>query len=311
MAAVVPLAAWALADRRGARARTVLGLGAPRLAGRAALPVALALTIVLLALAATQPVLASNEQVDARHTADVFVVLDTSRSMLAARAPGAPTRFDRARAVARRIAASDPSLAVGLASFTDRVLPHLFPTTERSDFDTTLDDAMGIDRPPPASRSQPGHLTRASNLAVLEDLATAGFYAPTAARRVAVIVTDGESRPFDPDALRRAFRRAHLTAVFVQTWSPDERVWSDGGAEPDYVPDPAAGVELARVGADLGAQVFPEARAGDAIAAVGAAARGNELETSRETTTVRRLAPALVLAALLPLAFVLWRRNLA
>jgi hypothetical protein len=303
--------AWAVVERRGAGARAVLGLPAPRRAARVALPGALALTIALLALAATQPVVASNEQTDAGRTADVFVVLDTSRSMLAAHAAGTPTRFDRARDVARRIAASDPSLAVGLASFTDRVLPHLFPTTERGDFYATLDDAMGVDRPPPALRASPGRLTRASNLAVLADLATAGFFASSPTRRIVVVVTDGESRPFDPEQMARAFRHARIAPVFVQVWAPDEHVWTpDGGAEPDYAPDPGAGVQLARLAVDVGGRAFSETQVDDAIAAVRADARGNRLETHRQTTSVRRLAPALAAGALLPLAFVLWRRNL-
>jgi von Willebrand factor type A domain len=312
VAAAVPLAAWVVAERRGSRARAAIGLRAPRLRARIGVPLAVGLAVGLLALAATQPVLASSEQTTIRRTADVFLVLDTSRSMLAASGPREPTRFDRARAIARRIAGSDAALAVGLASFTDRVLPHLFPTTERGDFESTLGQAMGIDRPPPATRATPRGLNRASNMAVLGDLGTAGFFAPSSARRIVVVVTDGESRPLDPDVLARAFRRGKIAPVFVHVWRPGERVWTpDGVAAPDYVEDPASGALLARLAAGVGGRAFPESELDRAVAAIRADAGGPKLETRRETTSVRRLAPLLAAIALLPLAFVLWRRNLA
>jgi hypothetical protein len=47
------------------------------------------------------------------------------------------------------------------------------------------------------------------------------------------------------------------------------------------------------------------------VAAIRADAGGARLETRRETTSVRRLAPVLAAIALVPLSFVLWRRNLA
>src|SRR4029077_1192606 len=95
---------------------------------------ALVLAITLLGLAAAQPVVASPHRSTVRRDADVFVVLDTSRSMLASRAPATPTRFDRARAIARGLDKALPAAAVGIASMTDRVLPHLFPTVNRADF---------------------------------------------------------------------------------------------------------------------------------------------------------------------------------
>ena len=85
-----------------------------------------------------------------RRDADVFIVIDTSRSMLAATAAGAPTRFERATAIAKRLRDATPTAAVGIASLTDRVLPHLFPTEDRAEFDVTLRDAIAVQRPPPA-----------------------------------------------------------------------------------------------------------------------------------------------------------------
>ena len=108
--------------------------------------------------------------------ADVFIVIDTSRSMLAASAAGAPTRFERATAIAKRLRDATPTAAVGIASLTDRVLPHLFPTEDRADFDVTLRDAIAVQRPPPAENIGGS----GTSLAALGDLATARFFAPEA-----------------------------------------------------------------------------------------------------------------------------------
>ena len=56
------------------------------------------LAVAVLALAAAQPVVASHDRSSVERYADVFVVIDTSRSMLASVRAGAPTRFERARA---------------------------------------------------------------------------------------------------------------------------------------------------------------------------------------------------------------------
>ena len=135
LAALVPLAGSLAVERRAARVREAVGLDTPRRRGRALVPVCAALVIVLLALAASQPVLASHRSTTIRQGADVFVVLDTSRSMVAARTPGAPNRFERARGIAHRLIAELPAVPVGLASLTDRVLPHVFPTASRRDLD--------------------------------------------------------------------------------------------------------------------------------------------------------------------------------
>ena len=311
LAAVIPLAAWLVAEQRAAQARSVLRLAPPRRGTRALVPAALALAGGLLALAAAQPVLASRHASSVRRGGDVFVVLDTSRSMLAAPAPSAPNRFVRARAIARRLAAEAPSADVGLASLTDRVLPHLFPAGSRADFDATLEEAIGVERPPPASAEIGPRLGRATSLGALADLATARFFAASPRPRVAVVLTDGESKPFDPDPVRRALARARVQLVLVRVWVPGDRVWTSGGTPAsDYRPDPASGIVLDELAAGVGGRALDEGQVGEAIAEVrrlaGPAGNGER----RETTSDRRLAPVAAAAALIPLGLVLWRRNL-
>ena len=150
LAALAPLLVWRSRERRLARVRSSLRLDEP--ARRSRLPLALALGTVcaLLALAATQPVIATTRKLPERTDAQVFVVLDTSRSMLASAGPGESTRFQRSREIAVALRDALPDVPIGIASMTSGVLPHLFPTTDRRVFIATSEDSVDIERPPPS-----------------------------------------------------------------------------------------------------------------------------------------------------------------
>src|SRR5262249_54862857 len=130
IAAIVPVAAALLHGRRDRRVRHVLELSAPRRWTRASAAVVGAAAIGLLATAAARPAVETGSSNHIRTDAQIFFVVDSTRSMLA-REPGGVTRFDRARQVAERMQAAIPDVPAGVASLTDRPLPHLFPTTNR------------------------------------------------------------------------------------------------------------------------------------------------------------------------------------
>src|SRR5581483_10907957 len=115
----LPLLAAALVrERQAARVRAVLGLSAPPL--RAHAEVALAVSLVaLLALVASQPAIHRTKVVHGRTDAAAMLVVDVSRSMLAARDASAPTRLRRAAAFAARLGDELRHVPVGVASFTD------------------------------------------------------------------------------------------------------------------------------------------------------------------------------------------------
>ena len=82
------------------------------------------------------------------------------------------------------------------------------------------------------------------------------------------------------------------------------------GTSESYRPDRGAGVELARVAGLLHASAYSEHQSRAAVSEVAdAVARGNGVE-QQSSTSIRALAPLLALGALLPVAFLLWRRNL-
>jgi hypothetical protein len=306
LAAVVPVAAWVLGTRRSATVRLALGLGPPARRNGALIVGALVLSIVLLALAAAQPVIAARHHSTVRREADVFVVLDTSRSMLASRAAGTTTRFARATAIAHALDEALPTAAVGIASMTDRVLPHLFPTQDRVDFDLALREAVAVQRPPPAE------VTRDSgtDLGSLGDLALAHFFAPGKNARIAVVLTDGESRAFAVQHVANVLRQARIQPILIRVGTSGERVWGAGGKSESYRPSRVAGVELARTAVGLGGRAYDEGQAGVAIAEIAGAVGGDSVQSRRTSTSIRSLAPFLALASLVPVAFVLWRRNI-
>src|SRR4051794_11560828 len=235
MVAILPVLVWLGGERRVRRVRDALGLAAP-LRGTLWAPAAIALTLGLVAVAAAQPVLASAGGRPSLRTGEVLIVVDTSTSMLA----GRPSRYARAAAVAERLRDALPGTPVGLASVTDRVLPHVFPTIDRDDYLATLNESMGVDKPPPA------HVRRqASGFDALTALATSRFFTNTIGRRVVVFLTDGESRGFDAGELHKQFAARKIGRVVVRFWKPEEGI-AGGLVYPPDPSSPAAAQTLAR-----------------------------------------------------------------
>src|SRR5438477_6089645 len=115
-------AVWA-GRRRDTRTRRLLGLPAPRIRAQVAVPVAIVLTLALVGVAAAQPVIQHGAPRRARADAAVYVVFDISQSMAAAAAPHAATRLERAKGFADSLPPRLRGVPVGVATFTDRVLP--------------------------------------------------------------------------------------------------------------------------------------------------------------------------------------------
>lgn len=306
LAALLPLAVLVLRERRARRVRAVLGLLQPGRRPLVPLAAALAAVAGLLALAATQPVVETERTVRERTDAEAFVVLDVSRSMLAAADARAPTRLDRAKQLAEELRRRLPQVPVGVVSLTDRVLPHLFPTVDNTVFVATVQDAIGIERPPPALFFS----TRATRLDALVAIPQRGFFSRTARKRLLIVLTDGESQDISAD-LRGAYaRRPRIETFFVHLWDADEAIYETGVAERGYQPDLSSGRVLANLSSLVGGQVFGE-RDGDELVAAAQAFFGSGATRERVISGERRaLMPYATLAVLLPLGFVLLRRNL-
>jgi hypothetical protein len=245
--AIVPVAAFLVAAHRVERVRTLLRLPPPSAGrGRRRL-VLLAAIVLLLVVASMQPVLRTQTGLRARTDAQVFVVLDTSRSMAASPSPGGPTRLDAAKRVALSLGSRLHGVPLGVATFTDRVLPDLFPTSDSGVFDSVV-ESIGIESPPPRDTN-----TVATTFDALTQTATEGFFAPTARRRAVVVVTDGESRPFDQATLADTLRSRNIALSVVRVGSARDRVWNGAKPEANFRPDPAAArLNVARLAGAVG-----------------------------------------------------------
>jgi hypothetical protein len=305
LAALVPLAVFLGRERRAGRIRSALGLAGRSRASRVPLVVALAAVPGLLGLAAAQPVIEQSRSRPERTDAEAFVVLDISRSMLAAADVEAPTRLDRARRLAVRLRDTVPEVPIGVVSLTDRLLPHAFPTTDRRVFVATIEDSIGIERPGPNLFG-----TVATSLGALASVPKLGYFAPRARKRLLVVLTDGETLPVKREVARAFQVRPRIETIFVQLWDADERIYATGVAESGYRPMRGAGAGLERVASLVGGRVFSEDEAGE-VAATARELLGEGKTRQRELEGERlALMPYVTLAAALPLGFLLLRRNL-
>ncbi|MGE5689495.1 MAG: hypothetical protein ACM33B_02960 [Pseudomonadota bacterium] len=308
-AVVVPLAALLVLQGRSRRVRALLGLGDPGRRDWGIPAAALVAFAVLIALAAAQPAMTRTTTEPVRTDTEAFFVVDISRSMLAAAAPGAPRRIDRAKRDAVELRNAIPAVPAGIASLTDRALPHLYPSTDRDVFAQAMRLVIDVEHPPPLA---PG--ARATAFDPLEIFAGSDlFFSPRARRRVLVVLSDAELRATDASLLAARVRDGRpLRIVFVHIWAPGERIF-DGRGRPEaaYRADPASGPQLRQLARLLGATAVEEADLGDAVDAVRAAAGGGGATRRVERVETLSLAPYAVLLSLVPLALLLWRRNVA
>lgn len=303
---VVPLVALARTRRKAASVRDVLGVVEP---SRRALAVPLAALVAgaaFLGLAAAQPVFEWTRDQRVRTDAEAFVVLDVSRSMLAQPNLDSPQRIERAKAAASTLRGSLSDVPVGLASLTDRVLPHLFPGTDEEVFAATLERSLGIEQPPPRA----SFATGATSLNALATLRGLRYFTPKSTKRLAIVLTDGESQPVSNARLGGLFRRSPpIEVVFIQFWDEDEKVFSRGVPEPQYIADPSARPTLDRLAASSQGAVYSEDQLGAATSRARDLLASGPTVVEGEKAGQLALAPYLAAAALLPFGLLLWRRD--
>jgi len=314
--ALVPLTALAVAARRVERVRRALRLADPGSGGLRRRALLLTAVVVLLVVAAMQPVVRAHTSVRERSDAAAFVVIDVSRSMAASHSPGSPTRLARAKQIAYAFGSKLGEIPLGVATFTDRVLPNLFPTSDTAAFDSTV-SSLTDNSPQPRDVN-----SVATTFDALTSLATQGFFRPSVRHRSVVLITDGESRAFDPAGTADVLRSHGITLSVVRVGDGADRIWRpDGKPEAAYRPDPAgARLNVARL-----------ARAAGTTPGADPATLVRDASGSGPTSVVgveprsRTLAPLFAALALVPLALLLggdvsagwlrrvtfWRRKVA
>lgn len=307
---VLPVAALLLFERRARRVRSVLQIAHPR-AGEHVLPAAALIAIgLLLALAATQPVLARMTPQRIRADAQAYVVFDNSVSMAASTGLNGPSRLDRAKRFALQLRAALPGIPVGVATFAERVLPHLFPSVDPGVFRSVVAESVQIAEPESPRIFSPGEV--GTDLGSLAELGANGYFGPTATQKLLVVFTDGESVRAYPATLAAAFGgRSPVRTIFVRVWSSRDRIYlRDGRLDPNYRSDPTGEAVLDGLADAMSGHSFGENDLGAVIAQARADLGRGPLESQGVQRSRMPLAPWLVLAAVVPLGLVLRRRNL-
>ena len=305
VAGVAALVAVAAGERRVRRLCELLGLRPP--SGRPSLAVGIAIggIAVLLALAAAQPVVASEQEKNGRSDAELYVIFDVSHSMAAADSPHSPTRLERARRDAKSLRARLPGVAIGIASLNDRLLPHLFPSLSVTAFDATADQTIDINRPA-AQLSYGGGL--GTKLGTIGDIATQGYFGPVD-KRLAVVLTDGETLTEGLETLPARLQQGPVRVIFVRYWSAREHIFLPGGRiDEGYLPNQSSGDVFRGLAARVGAPVFEGGNAAALAATVRRAlGKGPTGPRGRDLGSTD-LAPYFVALAFPLLPFVLLRR---
>jgi von Willebrand factor type A domain len=303
--AAIPLGVFAGRRRRVRNVRVTLGLAESPSRSWVVLAICLAAVPVLVGVAAAQPVITSTRTVPQRSDAEVFVVVDTSRSMLASSGTGEPTRFDRARDDSIELQDDLRDVPLGIASFTDRVLPHLFPTVDQRVFRETMREAVGIERPPPSTSFG----TNVTTLDALGAVPTLNFFTPSAKKRALVVFTDGESQPVSTLATDFA-GQPRVDVTFVRVGDASERIWESGVTEPGYQADTTAATTLQTAASAVRGRVLAEGQPSEVAATVRAALGSGPTTERRIEGNRQALMPYVALLVIFPLGFVLYRRNL-
>jgi hypothetical protein len=305
LAAAVPLAALWLAHSRMEHIRRIFSLTTPRRRELVGVIAALALLPVLMGVAAAQPVVVRHQLLGQRQDTQAFFVFDTSQSMLARTGPHGPTRLARAKQEAEQIFRKLGDIPVGLATMTDRVLPVVMPMSNHGLLRRTLDESVGINRPPPGQI----YHGRATTFSALYPIPTAHFYSPGVQHQILVVFTDGEAVPIRSSIGYDLARAMTVHPLFVHVWATTERIYVHDQVNRRYRPDPTSPGALGRFAAAAHGRVFGENDLRELEQTIKAEAGSSPVSTTVIGYARVALAPWFVLAGVVPLGFLLYRRN--
>ncbi len=224
--------------------------------------------------------------------------------MAAAPGPHSAARLDRATIAAERLRAAISEVPSGVATLTDRILPDLLPVADVGAFDATVRKAVAIEEPPPRALS-----LRATTFTPLAGVPRNGYFSPSARVRAIVLLTDGESGPFDPADIGHTLTSSHTRFLAIRFWSASESVYeASERPDPNYRPDPTGRLALASLASAADGKAFEESDLGAAAANLRSVLGRGPTRSVGRTRTTHPLAPYVALFALLPLTLVFRRR---
>ncbi|MGH3009824.1 MAG: hypothetical protein ACRDLM_10535 [Gaiellaceae bacterium] len=293
-------------ENRTRRLRRLFSLTAPGRRDLAVVAIALTLLPALVAVAAAQPVVVHRRALTERIDAQVFIVFDTSLSMSAQSSPQSPNRLERAEREAKQVIPQLGNIPVGIATMTDRVLPNVLPTTNTALVLRTMDQSIGVNEPPPSQR----YPVRATSLQALYLIPAEHLFAPDIKHPILVVFTDGEASPLPRGIGYALAHQLTIPPLFVHVWTPTEHIYVHGRIDPRYRPDLASGAVLKQFAQATHGQVFAAGDAGALLGAIRAEAGTRPSQTLILGYARVALGPWFLLAGVVPLGFLFWRRNL-
>jgi hypothetical protein len=288
--------------RQSARARR-LGFWTSRIP--AATGVVAIAAMLLVAVAAAEPAILRTEPEASRSDVQVWIAVDTSNSMLAARAPGAADRLHQAQQAAVALRRRLGGLPVGLAVLTSRVLPLLPPTPDEDTFAAVARGSVQPNTPQPLAW-EIGSTHVSTSFASLDQVPKLNFYG-TARRKLLVVISDMEANNFDPGDVAKAFASRHVDLLLVQAGSTHDKVWANGHVDPAYRPQLAEAGKVARLAeTSAGGRLFTIGDTGTVAKRVRVLAGNGPSSTGALTRrSYVLLSPYLLLAALPLLVYLL------
>jgi len=291
VAFVLPLVALALRERAASRVRSGLGLarpGAARMLGRI---VGLAALAALVAATAAQPAVRATDRTPVRADAELYLTFDVTRSMLAASAPGRTVRFERARRIGIQLHRGLRDVPTGVATFSNRMMPLLFPTGDERGVEAVLAHSLRIMQP------QPAFLTaaRATQLGTLTLAADRSYFNPGAQKRVLVVLSDLDTDFFSLDGTLKLLRRHRIEPFLIRVAEPGERIFERNGRPEAYTSVSTVSVGALRA---AGWHAYEEPDAAHVVGDVRSYLGGGATRPSGVVESQRNLAPLLALLAL-------------
>jgi hypothetical protein len=183
---------------------------------------------------------------------------------------------------------------------------------------------IGVEKPPPPF-FQFG--ISGTSFAPLAGLRNQGYFSPATKHRVAVILTDGESGPFDPAAMKQSLLLSPTTGAFpgrpipsveapvsllvVRVGNGTDRIYDSARrVEAAYRPDPHAVASVDSLAFATRGHAVTAANLSAASATLKQMTGSGRTSLQGMNTKTIALAPYVVLLAFAPLALVLRRRNL-
>ena len=169
-----------------------------------------------------------------------------------------------------------------------------------------MQESVGIERPPPSTSFG----TNVTTLDALGVVPTLNFFTPSVKKRALVVFTDGDSQPVSSALATDFSKKPRVDVTFVHMGKVSDRIYTSGVAEAGYRQVPTSAATLTAAAHATQGRIVEDSDVGDVAAAIRERLGTGPTVDRRIEGSRRALMPFVALLAVIPLGFVLLRRNL-